>query len=1150
MTPKRVNLAQVTVDVYGRLHKRSFDRTVTDIQRDMERAGQNAGNAFGDQFARGMKRSTGRAQAAMIGVTSAAEKLRTEQAKLRDVMRSNDFDKISAQADKVTKAYKSQDSAVRNLQTSYAQFDKATDVASNATSSLTQNITQLGGAVGALGKIGGPAAIVGIGGALVEVAGVAASAAQSLWLLPAAAAAAGAGIGTLKLATTGFSEAIESIRDPEAFAEALQALSPSAQQAALSIKGILPAIDELKRATQDALFAGVGQQLTTLANQYLPTIQSMTTGIASSFGGMFRGVTDQLMTPETFGAVSETVNNIVAAFHNLAPAAAPLTQALAEITRVGSGFLPEIAAAASQAAQAFSEFITQASQSGDLQRWLSEGLDTLGLLGEAAWQLAQAFMQLAPVGQAVLPDIVRLLENINTLIPFIQGSAMLVGPAIGTWVVATESASRSIDAMKTVFEGLANFAIGHINRIGEALNALTGPLRSVAGLAGISIPSFTPVNPMNLTGPGGGGAYLPKGGGGSLPPAFGLPSTAPTGPFSSLSPADRWLRADAAANPSGGVAGAPGTYRRRDGSIGFTATPSMTGDRPAPLAGPYAASGGGGGSAATDLPVLPSGNRDPMSLLQGYPVNSSLYGAAGGVLDAQQRRAQAEADLNTLLKSNTATANEIQDKRNELAKAEREQHEAELRLQEAKADSTEKFTNQVQDLNSGVSELSAGLDQDLGLSRGLAGLADNLVRFLAAIATAPLQARLQQQINANPNEGSGIVGILAAQGAFGEQFTPSAIGASSQGTYGTAGYASPIGYGNSYGGYPGDAALLSRVPAGSYDASGDLSQGLGDCSSAVEDLVNILDGRPTGGRSLATGNAHEWLQSRGFVPGYMPGAFNVGFDSGHMEATLPGGTNFNWGSDAAAARGGIGGQGASSFPNTYYRPVGASPDLYSAANTIPALNNPSWASGPAALPNVMGGGGESPVLGNGPIGPGIGSSVGYQPTVQPQAPQAWQPGSKGGGGGGVAGAALGAAAGMFPGGGAAAQIAMQMIQRTIAYGGEVAGSLAQGALDFFSVSDPDGGPGASLGDSWLGRLAGSFASAAPSLPSTAGGADKASEAGKQQVDPNTQQHGQGGGKPPGAPLIGNMYVQQDKMEAQKMAQTLQYASAASGVQYG
>ena len=129
-----------------------------------------------------------------------------------------------------------------------------------------------------------------------------------------------------------------------------------------------------------------------------------------------------------------------------------------------------------------------------------------------------------------------------------------------------------------------------------------------------------------------------------------------------------------------------------------------------------------------------------------------------------------------------------------------------------------------------------------------------------------------------------------------------------------------------------DAALLANVPAGRYSQTGsaDLTQGLADCTSAIEDLVNLMDGMPTGGRSMSTANAHEWLLSRGFLPGSMPGAFNVGFNSGHMQATLPDGTPFNWGSDSAAANRGIGGTGAfdPSFTANYYRPVSGGMPVY------------------------------------------------------------------------------------------------------------------------------------------------------------------------------------------------------------------------------
>lgn len=162
-----------------------------------------------------------------------------------------------------------------------------------------------------------------------------------------------------------------------------------------------------------------------------------------------------------------------------------------------------------------------------------------------------------------------------------------------------------------------------------------------------------------------------------------------------------------------------------------------------------------------------------------------------------------------------------------------------------------------------------------------------------------------------PGSGNAAQSILGGMaGASGGNVTGSGLGG---GILGTAGR----GYFNSRAaaaqlGRRTDATLLSAVPAGQYSqtAAADLTQGLADCSSAVEDLVNIMDGRPTAGRSMSTHNASEWLTSRGFQPGTAPGAFNVGFNSGHMQATLPGGTNFNWGSNAAAANRGIGGTGA------------------------------------------------------------------------------------------------------------------------------------------------------------------------------------------------------------------------------------------------
>lgn len=190
----------------------------------------------------------------------------------------------------------------------------------------------------------------------------------------------------------------------------------------------------------------------------------------------------------------------------------------------------------------------------------------------------------------------------------------------------------------------------------------------------------------------------------------------------------------------------------------------------------------------------------------------------------------------------------------------------------------------------------------------------------------------------------------------GARVVPGTIGPGSGGTLGVP-QAAIAGSG-----YTSDSALLSRVPAGRYVnpdemATGgpkvaDLTQGLGDCSSAIQDLVAIIEGQPTGGRSLSngqsmyTGTMDQWAQEHGFIPTNvpMPGTFQVGLNDHHTQATLPGGTPFNWGSDAAAAQGGQdGGLGAwdPSFNQHYYKRYSDGGKVWGAgtatSDSIPAM---------------------------------------------------------------------------------------------------------------------------------------------------------------------------------------------------------------------
>ncbi|AVP41670.1 tail length tape measure protein [Mycobacterium phage Batiatus] len=629
--------------------------------------------------------------------------------------------------------------------------------------------------------------------------------------------------------------------------------------------------------------------------------------------------------------------------------------------------------------------------------------------------------------------------------------------------------------------------------------------RNIQGGTGVD-PQPSPLPQLG----GGSGPGTPTVGGIPIPGLVGTNSNGPASPFGNLPgqvPLDVSVE-DRRGRRGGGAPGSDGAPA--DGPLADL-FPGAVG----------AADGGSGsGPKLPDAPVLPYDTTLPPGIA-GMPPDAAVFSAESSYLDARHKLAEKRARAAQLEQSTEATEQDRLKARNDVIEAERDLQAAEMRMSDARANQYEKLTKQTDKHVKDLGQIGAQLDQDFGISKGLAGIAENITKFVANLAAAPLLGQLQAISAYSPTQGGhGLMGVLGAQGVFGPQYQNNQYDRGSYPSAGAAGVSmTPIGA------YPGDAALLANVPAGRYAQvqAADLTKGLGDCSSAVEDLVNILDGRSTEGRSLSTHNADQWLQSRGFVPGSGgPGDFRVAFNSGHMQATLPGGTPFNWGSDSAAAQRGLGGsQGADdpSLTSRYYRPVtsvpggsaaaAGAPGLYSPQNTNPALNNPpapvssgAWATNPAPLPTTGGGGG--PMAAGAPQGLFTGGPTNTTNIGANVAPYA---GSGSGGIGMDGGGALGMAVqaggmaldAMAPGAGQAAQTGVKLINRAIEYGGQVAAIGAQGLMETFL---PTGGSDLA-NNNWITRIAGGIAGAAPALPNLAG------QASQQRKDIDPQATGQG-----------------------------------------
>lgn len=652
----------------------------------------------------------------------------------------------------------------------------------------------------------------------------------------------------------------------DAFAQAMGKISPGAQAFITTLRGLKPAWDALKFSVQDSLFAGLGPEIQRLSTQYFPVLQSMMGSLAQTMNSAFKDLGTWLSRPDTMASIQQIVANIASSFQIWSQSLVPFSNAFLTITKVGSGFLPQLAQMIVNGATAFNRFIQEASRSGELQQWMQTGITALREFLRLFPVLGKMFLDLAPIGIPVLRELGSLLRALEPIIRVIgvdmaahaQGVNMFFG-AMGKladkvveFVRVTWPPFQSVlHTLESVFQRVFGTIANVIERVWRIVKPILGQFRGALG--GLD-PGGILGKLGNIFSSGGGGAPAASGGDGAQLPSLSSlrnpsllpPAGSPLPRLSELRGNQPWLL-----HPPGASSALPGI----------------------PSAAPGSASSGFNWDAVAQAESSgnwsdrDSGHNGHYGGLQFAP---DTWAAYGGLQFAQ----------------NPADASPEQQK----------------------------------------------IIADRVAFYGWQGKPPQGLGAWQAITTGKVPGITT---SSTPPSG-GMPG--AAMPTMPGTSMPSMPGIPSAGASG----------------YPGDAALLSRVPAGTYlqTQAADLTKGIGDCSSAVEDLINMLDGVSTAGRGLATSNADQWLKAHGFIPTDrpMPGSFQVGFNDHHMQATLPGGTNFNWGSDAAAANRGIGGTGAwdPAFTSHYYRPAGGMPDINGAVY-------PS-----AMMPTVAAPGGISP----------------------------------------------------------------------------------------------------------------------------------------------------------------------------------------------
>jgi hypothetical protein len=641
---------------------------------------------------------------------------------------------------------------------------------------------------GKAGAIIGTGLITGLGGVLEA----ATTATQALWLLPAATAAAGAGFATLKIGLSGFDKALKDMGDAKKFAKDLQGLAPNAQQAALEIQHLVGGLSGLKNIIQQSLFDGVAKQLHNLGNAFMPSLKQMFTGISGAFNQMFNGAVGQLTSSGSVASIGNIINNIVKAFQNLTPAIAPVIDAFTRLTQVGSTFLPGLGSSIADLAKHFDDFIIHAQQTGELQKWIRQGLDAARELGHFIGELGRKFyevfggkspQQFSQTLSTVVGTLTAIGKGMVTLSNTVNGLVQDLNPvarALGGW----PNLIRDVIAVWALWK--VGGLISDLMKVGTLLGitlpaaAESGAGRISAALAAIKMPAWiaTFLALWNLHGDSGPGTHegadpagpgskqandyrakqdagqaYQKAHGGKMPDNY-----------------QQWLEGrapmpkgiDQYYHPGQAPRGAPGT--------------PDAGNKPDWWYDSYwdkaPNSAGMGPWSPSDVPGVPGkggvgADRDATPYGPGYSAaprpgqSEEEYSAEGAVMDAKHRLEQDKATLLKMQQDNNVTAEEKQAQENKLAKDQREIYEAQMRLTDAQQNAYKKNLKGIKDANDEFNNI----DQDFGLSQGLPGLVKNLVGMLGDIATAPMMRQLKATANATGTDKNtfGMLGMMGQQ---------------------------------------------------------------------------------------------------------------------------------------------------------------------------------------------------------------------------------------------------------------------------------------------------------------------------------------------------------------------------------------------------
>ncbi|WP_029932510.1 transglycosylase SLT domain-containing protein [Nocardia otitidiscaviarum] len=250
---------------------------------------------------------------------------------------------------------------------------------------------------------------------------------QAGTILPSIYLGAATAVGTLVVGLKGMKDALSD--DPKKAAEAMGKLAEPAREVVTTIREFGPAWSEARKATQAALFEGQAAPIRDLIDSQLPALKTGMVDVAGSLNTSLKTAFTELGSDESRNALSRGFANTAAGIDAANGAIAPLISSIRTLTGTGSSLFPRFGAAITDASTRLDAFLTRADDSGDLLRWMNEGItatkEFVSIIGNLGSSLNSVFRAVKGDGDGFLTTVDRLTERMSEWLESTEGQTAM-----------------------------------------------------------------------------------------------------------------------------------------------------------------------------------------------------------------------------------------------------------------------------------------------------------------------------------------------------------------------------------------------------------------------------------------------------------------------------------------------------------------------------------------------------------------------------------------------------------------------------------------------------------------------------------------------------------------------------------------------------